>query len=420
MADVQIIVETFNTPTSAGTLNIRPAALAGITPKAAMILGNHHDPANDPSGTPHAQMCYGLFDDTTNMYMWTFSENNVASTDDLRRYDDNLALVAQDPTGAGVSAIFSASSATLVSGGADLVFTAVDTVAHPLVIVFFAGADVDAHVGYVDLGTGTSAIDVTAPGFEPDVVIVMGDSDDQALAGFFSFLIGAVINDGSNTQASFTQGETDAQTAGKPGEYITGTYGGSQIHSTYGTIYYNLTFSDFDANGFSVTPSSTAGSDHIMYLALKLGGNQFDLQSFTTPTTTGEQTYDPGFEPGFYLAAISNRTAMEQSALGADSEGAAICVGTANKQAAVVTSIEYAADPTNTESDFKTNALQCAVNSDMDAIVASLTSFSSSGATFNYSAVDTTARAGFLLMIESSSGSTGGYTSGTRRAVINM
>ncbi len=258
-------------------------------------------------------------------------------------------------------------------------------------MVFFGGDDVSAHVNKVALGTGTSAIDITDPGFEPDLVYINSCSDaENTVSNAMQHSSGFLINDGADKQMSIGMTEFFNQAAGDLNNII---------HSTrcFVTNTYNLLGGTFDANGFSLTPSASAASDFCYYLALKFTGKSVALVEFDTPTSTGAQTYDPSFTPEFYWGMISNLTARDAIQ---DNDGVGLCVGTDDNQGVISTYAEFGADPTNCGCDTRDGvALQGIDAGDADAIEASLTGFSGSGAEFNYSAVLGVAHKGYMFML---------------------
>jgi hypothetical protein len=389
---VGMAVTTFLVPGSTGNVDITTLDMNGITPKAVYFMCTNHRSTDDATPeAPHAQITTGAADGTNQWWVNTYSEDNVGNTDNSRIAHTDACLRVHDPASVAGSLWANATFVSFIPGGVRVNFTNVNRPNIRVIAVFFGGDDVSVDVGSQDLGTGTSAIDITAPGFEPDVVFLNSASDvANTLSNALVLAHGVLINNGVDEQNAICLTEFHAQTAGDLNSEL-------DTNNCLATNTYALTGGTFDANGFSLTPSASAANDIVYYLALKVEGKSVDLVQFGTPTSTGNQTYDPGFTPEFYLAVISNNTSDDTQQ---DTDGVGMGVGTDDNQAALSMMLEFNADPTNCSCDTRDGvAFQGVDASDADAIQASFVSFGAGGATFNYDAVLGSAYRGYIFML---------------------
>jgi hypothetical protein len=381
-------ISTLDTPTvTPATIQSTSTTLTGVTPAAAFLVGSHHRAANDPGETAHAQIMFSSIANTQYV-AWTQSEDNLASTD-CNNNSAQQAIALQNDAGGVTNPISNAES--LISGGFEVGF-ATSNVARRVMGASFAGTGVQANNGIIALGTGTSAISVNV-GFQPQAVIVYGVSGALASSVAscrYSFGIALA----SGTQRSVAAVELDNQAAGSPQQTLYTTNVGGQL----GT--YTLTAGGFSGTGFQVTPSASAGSDDIFYLALA-GYSNVALVDFTTPTSTGSAAITgAGFTPQYALIVLTNLEVVNTIAASSDLQSG-FSIGMVNPDDEWSTSIriDSGADPTDTASNCKNVAILGASATNTAAISATLVSFDSDGMTLNWTAVQATGKKGFVLFI---------------------
>jgi len=254
--------------------------------------------------------------------------------------------------------------------------------------------------GKIGLGTGTSAISVNC-GFEPDFVILYGTcGQDGGGGGFFTYSVGVATKNGD--QHCVLAGEVNARAAGNaPQQAILSNRAGGQINLTDGAKAYDLTVGGFSASGFTVTPSASTTSDDIFYLAVK--GHSAKIIPFTTPTSTGTQIIaGAGFAPTYALAFLTNLESTDPTfPISASNLMAGLGIGMIGTEDQWSKSyrIQNGADPTSTASNVKNVAILGPSNTSTSAISATLASFDSDGMTLDYSAVQGTAKRGFILFL---------------------
>lgn len=390
----QIAVIPFTAPNANGTVDITDGTqLGGLTPKFCMIFGG----ASGAGETVDARIIVGMYDGTRTRGIGTSSQDNSGSTEDFRE-NFNANIIDQPGAAAG----FIRATATFITNGVRLNFAATVTGNRRYVAVLFAGTDVQAYVGDQDMGTGTSAIDITAPGFTPKLVIGM----TTVLAGFtngdnYVFCMGMAT---PSVQRSIEHSETDnVVTGSRPVQLVSTAALIDVVSSADGSAVFRWTVSDFDANGFSITPNATSPNLKFIYAALTFDGD-CTLIDYDTPTATGIDSISvgsPAFVPVMGLAVMGSVTTRNSVAFdNAAAAGIQISAfSTAEAQAHSVR-INHAADPTDAaELSTPDRAIQIPNTTNTAAVTAVFDSVASDGVNLNYTLADGLAHVGFMFLM---------------------
>lgn len=227
-------------------------------------------------------------------------EHNQGTTNTSRAH--SASAVISLPAATGASEDIGASFVAWITDGVRI---NVDNAGAAILVtcIFFSGTE-NAYAGTKDdLGTGTGAIDITDPGFEPDLVLMttVGDAatpPSQASNAILSF--GAGLNDGSATQRNVMYSSVDNNTNTTLTAYIGNDSIVGQLHN--GALTWDAVIGGFDGSGFSITPNASSGSDIIHYLALKFpAGTNLALFDSNWPSAGNKNETAPGFEPAFGL-----------------------------------------------------------------------------------------------------------------------
>ncbi len=386
-----IAVKGFATPTATGNNDVTSADITGVTPEAAIIISTPASAVN----TETADAAVGLaFLTTTSQLIWTASDNGRTTTVVSRIGRTDSAIYVRQ---VGNSSVESQATGSFISGGVRLNYS-IATVARRAALIAFT--DVSAASGTVSLGTGTSAIDVTAPGFLPDVVFLL--STNHTFAQTANATLGAAFGIAVRTGEQFAVSWSEANGAadGAPAQQIRNDCGHLQANTTTGALDYKITVSDFDANGFSLTPSASAASDVLAYMAIKFdAANSFKLVELTTPTATGSQAITGvGFRPQFALIVLTNMEAFNTAGL-SDLSGALSFGFLGSEQWATSFAMDHGAATTDTATNIKQTAVLSGDGPTTTAMEATLTSMDSDGMTLNWSAVQANAKKGFILFV---------------------
>jgi len=325
MARVQVI--TF-TQAAKGVVDYA-VDMGGEIPKAVILLTNYHDPANGTAGTaygaqrgPDYSIGFAVADEDSNSDGQPQSENKMIIQDNNSVQSSNtryqLALLY-------TGSVFSQDWEVYLHG-CDADEVSLNFVNAPIsgattrqfTMIVFGGDDCLAHLAEINLGTGTSALDQTAPGFEPDIVFAahcarsaVGLSSSGAGFGLFSFGIG--INDGSDTQRCIGRRDgSGTLTVNRSNFCVLDNRIAVFLNGgTSPSLGAQVTIGDYDASGYSVTPSASHSSIIMSTLAIQAPGIDFHLDDYLTRTTTGTQTVTGlSFEPEILFVAGGGSTTI--------------------------------------------------------------------------------------------------------------
>lgn len=392
-----LAVQDFGTGTSTGAQSFTTTALGGLTPKAAIVLGSYWQIGDTAERAP-MNFSLSFIDGSSQAGITGYSGNAVASTNDRKQSSTASALVL------GRSTIEKNASGSLTTNGISLNFSSNGVADMGCHFAAFAGNGVSAKVGTINLGTGTSAIDVTGVGFQPDVVLLIsvdGTFSPTYTSANTKFMFGVCVNDGSATQRAVAFYEDDGQANGDANLALITDGAVTDHNPTTRAEQYTCTVSAFDADGFSITPSASAGGTVVGYLALKFADKSVALLDFTTPTSTGSSAITgAGFLPEFGIAVTTSLEATDTfpgATSAVQSSWGVSMIG--NEQWATSWCVESGAATTNTSSERKNVAILCGNSTVNDDIEATLTSWDSDGLTLNYSAVNANAKKGFMLLV---------------------
>jgi hypothetical protein len=397
--DVVIAAQDFTSGTTTGTISATTTAFGGRTPKAAIILGSANLVANEPGESVDASWSMCITDGASGRHVQSFSNDNgtVTGASRLMKVDNTFNLAGT--TSAGTTMI---ATPSMTTGGISLNVTTGAGTNRRCAFIGFSGDDVQAAIATVNLGTGTSALDVNTIGFQPTAVIAIGAcTSSPATVTNLQTTLGFATAEGS--QRTVISTELSGNATGAPLQAILSNRIGGKI-STAGALNYHLTISDFDSSGFSITPSASAGGDSLLCLALRCGSRRAKIIDFTTPTSTGTATITGvGFKPQAAIAILTNLEGVDPTfsiSTSALMSGLSICLIAEGKQWCASTRIDSGVETTDTATQFKAAALVGASNADCDAITATLTSFDNDGLTLNYTAVQGTGKKGFMVCFE--------------------
>ena len=383
---------TFIVNSGTGTQSITGV---GFQPKAYILFYTKNDTDDTDSNGRGSILSIGMADGTRQFCMASGSEDNQGTSDVGRRGFSDRVLATHDAQ----QSQYVEGEARHVSMDADgftiNITTSFTAPANPIVsYIAFGGGDLLADVDTVDLSySQDTSVDVTAPGFEPDVIItsyigqflnIDGDpnNDDH------SFSLGWALNparQASNNQYSMMVAGRDGMSGSRTYSRFDDTRAGISHRDGVNDAGYEI--SNFDSSGFSVTTRlKDAPNDYFMgYLALKLGSDPNVYSTArTTRTSTGDDVENgAGFEP---IVLLSIGSAAVTSA-NTNTVGGSMAIGFSDgtDTFAIMQHDENAADPTNTHNRV-TDTLLMSAYSPAGGInwKATLASFDPSGWTINY------------------------------------
>lgn len=394
-----VMQAALNTGTG-GTQDFTVAGL-GWTPKAALFF---LVPAT-VAGTVavDARMSIGAATGASNEWCVTaHSEDNWSTTVSDRDSVDTRCVYAIDNTGTeSVAATFN----SWISNGVRLNnVTNTPATAQLLTIVFFGGEDLQAHANTKTLSTQDTAVDITDPGFQPNLVIIgsMGDDIAASAQARYMMAFGAAHDTGSGIDERFAKMHEERNVSvGSPDAYLDTTESSGQITQT--AVSYTVEISNFDANGFSATArGGNSGSDDLCYLALDTGDREVKVGSIDPPTGTGEDAKTGvGFKPQLVMMGMTMLTAEDTLTLSTANAGAfGVSMFTPDDEACVANAVEDGAGTTDTQCVADVVAVDLDGDDGAAAFDATFVEMGTDGWTLDYTAADGTQRKWWYLAIE--------------------
>jgi hypothetical protein len=396
MADVKFEVVSLALPTSAQSVDF---TISGFGAPIAAIFISSAGNGLDTKGN-FGRFMQGACTATT-QYVTSVSSNFGSANSVAQRSSRTDNCIRLLDTGS-LTVFAEAAFEEFITDGVRVDLTDPPSFGAIVTCILIGGSDVtDAHVGNLGLGTGTAGVPETGVGFEPDLLFVncIGFGSATALATTNIWSSGVAINDGSETQSCHVFRETTGTAAVQA--YSTMNTGAiAAQHNGSSGFTWDGTLTSFDSDGFTVTPSSSAGSDFIHYLALELANSpDIKLFEYTTPTTDIEDTVTtPGFEPTFGMMWTGNNASFDVSdSTTADVLGISAFDATASSYSAL-----FMEDGSLTASGGKISssaALDAYINNTTSDVTATLTSLNSDGWTLDYSNSPAVAKKYFALAI---------------------
>ena len=396
--------------TSTGNQSITTSDLGGIVPSAALFICNRSIVNN--TSRSEATVCIGAATSTTQRWaMFSTSQDALANTNVTRRgmTDQCIAIPFAGGTIDG-----EADFVSFITNGVTINWTNAPGNAYLVTVVLFANIS-GAYAGTFAPGTSVgSAVDVTAPNFQPDVVFLAatGDTFNDTGTSAHSPSWGWAIRDGSNSQRCILQSEADGVAVGTPRAYLSTAYGVANLDPSTNNLLWAGEIGSFDSQGFSCTLRvGSAGTDDVGYLAINLNGASVWTGTHTTPTATGNQSSTaPGFQPQVLFLGMTHLTSTDTGVQSNDAGAFAMWVTTSTAQYSYSTEIQNGSATTSTECLSRNWSVDIDNHDHTTGIEATLVSLDTNGWTLNFS--DTLAAARNFIVLAISTGGGGGGDSG--------
>ena len=405
---ITVVVDRVACNTSGGNQAITVSA-GGLTPKAALFI--LVAATVDGTAAVDSIISYGAATGTSNRWVvGGFSEDNLGTTATQGWYDNVECIQGYD-------------GATTLLFEADFVSFGVDTVtinwatapasAWLLTVVSFSGSDLSAHANIKDItNTVDAEIDVTDPGFEPDVLFTASDMNvfNPGQAAHQQLSFGLVHNDGVGgiTQRTLAWTEQDARTTSVVVSRNEDSGGILEMDGlSSGNLDFYALFSNFDSSGFSMTAKVAGGnSREIGYLALSFGGSVSGwVGTYSTPTSEGsDSSTAPGFKPQFLFFLENYMPVIDIGYINPNAGSRGFSAMDATRQFSNSFNAEDEATTSNTQSLSDNVAVELPDDDGAAGLTATLTTFDTNGFTLNFSAVEGAAKLFFALAIEQEGG----------------
>jgi hypothetical protein len=290
----------------------------GSTPVAAIIattISKVTDERRD-----HSHHSIGFCDATRQYCTGITSEDGrdmTVTTNQSRRAHsstDVLLIYTEGSTTFNVEAKFD----SFISNGIKIDITNADaSIDYYVMVTLFGGSDI-ANVRadfFDDLGTGTSAIPVTAPGFQADLVFSLGSAqgvtpaEPPNIASHAQYGFGVWSRDDA-TQMALGFGDLSGVDPSRANTYLSTAAGCNIVVDD--ALVYELTFSAH-ASGFNVTPSADATTDILGYLAIEWATTpSVEIVEVTLPASATDYAETGfSFQPEFGMLVMSNHTVAD-------------------------------------------------------------------------------------------------------------
>lgn len=376
-ADVVVVQAAMRTTT--GTQDLTVSGFG--TPKAAFCTLTN----GTANGTTvsHALISLGATDGTRQWAISGRSKDAVTTTVAGRRANttDMVLLADQDGT-----VIVRAQFSAWVTDGIRINVSVAPAAAYLLNCSLFGGSGVsNAYVstaaGPATQDTGT---DVTAPGFQPDLVLV-GQAGDHVLGDSNSaqhvLSFGAVQRGGSNPHTQGDLGWEDV--SGQTTTALLNRRNTDRVAHDQNASN-ELELQDFDSSGFTVMTRGAAGARTMGYLALKFSGITAVVTALDSPTGTGSQSFTGlGITPQWGLLTLSALTTSDANENTGGAEVFGVSMFTASAQYSTAITSDDGVTTSNAEA--VTDSKPVFLRKDGGTYVsATFTSFGNGTMTLNY------------------------------------
>lgn len=376
-------------PTSATTQNLTSSGFG--TPKCALFWTT----TGTVNGTvaTHGMLAVGGTDGTRSYTASMMDESAANPSDSDEHRSTTAALLTQVSTDQSVDG--TANFNAWVTDGVQLDWTDPPPSAYLVNALLVGGTGVsNCYVGNAATPTTVdTATDVTAPGFEPDLVIVWG-----AYASTSGNLgLGFVVNDGSNTQRGAGQwsGNNNATHA------VISTLHDNRVWGSGQTVLGTVQIQGFDSSGFDLYLRDVTGTAiTVGYMAIKFSGISAKVTTCASPTSTGTHTCTgAGFTPQLALALQGEWAAVNTQYGSDDNEPFAFggstatqsLVGGVYREDGGTGSVKQSLTDSKPVHSYKDGA---------DYMVATFDSFTSDGVTWNYTTAPGSATQRGMLFIQ--------------------
>lgn len=278
-----------------------------------------------------------------------------------------------------------------------------DAVAYQMLNLVFTTDEVaNVFVGTTSASGGTT--DVTAPGFEPDIVFFTTiGATTQGAFNHAIFNFGVCINDGTPTQKGASWSSRDAQGTSVTSMKLHSATTGGQVYN--GAEAWAATISAFDSSGFTISDTT---ADLVNYMAIKFANATPSMALFNVTTPSGTDAYaetTPGFTPDFGMLALIDVQFVDSLTTSRDYMSLCMFDGTTTRSI----SIADDAGQTNTDTDSIIATSWYAYRQGAVSIDQNFSAFDSLGWDFTYVANPPSDRVAFGLALADLTAAGGGF-----------
>ncbi len=407
IADVQIEIGRFQVnPTEDSIFEFLQPALDGKTPKAALFLANYTEATSGQETVLDQMLSHGAASKSPGgaLRRWVaagMNEDAVATPDTVR--DENRISVIAEPDRSGSttpSAQGYADILDFIPNGVRLQTIQNFSVAFNVIVVFFAGDDLEAYAWRWDTQDHPDGSLVGGLGFQPDMLITAKSATEfgTTYASSVSSLVGfggINLRDDEIELGTFNQVMPNGGAVQFGSAVVNDTKNAVlPSHSPFTRQTRKVLAGNRFGDGFEAVLSN---SDATGFLALKLPSTGVWVDVINPPVTTGIwDVSDPGFEPQFVMLeqTMTDLVGDEDSDVVVDARAGPIGIGvfTPDDAHAVAASSELGVTPTNTESSIDDNPVYLNDDAGASAFRAVFNGMRSDGWRLTYDDADSTQR----------------------------
>lgn len=276
----------------------------GYTPSLVLMWCNERTAAGSAGTGAAARMYFGAAVPGGNKWSIACLAEEVGTPDTRSGFRSDYALMGLSDTTDAQNGLID--TLTGITDG----FRVNWTVSSSAIVQYLAFPPaLSVHVGTFDSGTSTGTQDITAPGFQPSLVLfgssISNNTEGVAAGGSFSIGAGssaaarAALNGYLRDGSSLSRGQASAS------KVIVQTNGASNVLD----IDYNGTVS----GGFQIdVATAPASSTRVGYVAVAGSGFSAIVGTFASPTSLGTQAYTgAGFAPTALLTFGRGNTSLD-------------------------------------------------------------------------------------------------------------
>lgn len=319
-------------PSSTGTVDYTVSGFG--TPVAAIVLSSHCTSFDIYTNTNVSVI--GFTDGSTHRCCGQSEGEGESNAHSWCHSTDKLYVRVYK---FGTVSRFEADFSTWVTDGIRINWTKVDSDERKkFMIILIGGTDVSAKVGdFAPSSSVNGTVDVTSLGLDPEVVFFMGNGSNfnasftQVQNSEISFGF-AISKDGTEKNSCvYKSGDHYESTSDHVGGIFTNRC--CRVYSAGGnSLDYSLEMTDVDTGEFTVTTRDANNNVfEVGYLALELGGDDYDIINQVLPDSNGNQDFPSSGSLSFgpeHLFAIASWNTTQDSDVKDDYD---LMIGCANE-----------------------------------------------------------------------------------------
>ncbi len=398
--DLRLVVDRFAVSNGTGNKTFTSPVVGTVV--GALIFGSHA--INDGAWIADASMSIGAVTGVANE--WNINsltgDGDNPSDDQVRSSDINCVRI-DIGAGGGVPAI-EAEFVSFPASGIQLNFTQNNDANVFIIIVFFLSDTISIHADdQAGSATIDTVVDVTTPGFQPDVVLMSSAHQDfdEIRSGFGRISMGVALNDGADKQRGLLWRSQSGVSPTNPQAKLTT----NRVSGDAANAQLKYEVDDFDANGFSViSREHTIINKDFGFMCFEVDGLKTYIDDVDLPNANGEVSFNVGFKAGFAMLLISELEAVDGVEIGAQSGSFTIAVMDGDREFCVGFHYEDNVAESNTFLVNDNQAVRTRQHDGTNSYIGTFVSFTNPNITLDFTAVPVNKKKAVLFALEESGG----------------